>query len=320
MQRRIIYCKCTHCNIHSLFTISSGQAPAGSLGPCASGARTDLVSPILDLAASRCARRTNLLPRLAGLDPVPTVGARKTQNRSSRAPHRHPSLFSRAKPRDLKRLPALTTLFTNPLVPPHRRAGKTRYPRCAGRARLPPTRHPPTSPSLLPKRNVGALGRGRPWGAGRGYLPHTHDPFTTPRYPPLYSSYRGHPVPTVGRGRAGRIHRPPQSPDVIPNPFTVIPSEAEGPETAAGPDSTFHERTRPPSCRGHPVPTGRGWGDTQTTNTQDRQAHTPTSLVLPDSDPLPTSLSSSPTPIGDPRAQPHTRHPPVDTPPPIPLS
>ena len=156
-------------------------------GPVRAGARTDLVSPILDLAASRCAWRTNLLPRLAGLDPVPTVGARKTQNRSSHAPHRHPSLFSRAKPRDLNRLPALTTLFTNPLVPPHLRAGKTRYPRCAGRARLPPTRHPPTSPSLLPKRNVGALGRGRPWGAGRGYL---HTPTTHPQPPRYHHHHR----------------------------------------------------------------------------------------------------------------------------------
>ena len=135
-------------------------------GPVRAGARTDLVSPILDLAASRCAWRTNLLPRLAGLDPVPTVGARKTQNRSSHAPHRHPSLFSRAKPRDLNRLPALTTLFTNPLVPPHLRAGKTRYPRCAGRARLPPHTHDPSTTPLTPNHRRAGDTRYPRWGAG----------------------------------------------------------------------------------------------------------------------------------------------------------
>ena len=86
-------------------------------------------------------------------------------------------------------------------------------------------------------------------------------------------------------------HRPSQSPDaipspttVIPNPFTVIPSEAEGPETDVDTNTTVHEHSRPPSCRGNPVPTvggGTGAATSHTPTTHPQPPGTTTTTVVP---------------------------------------
>ena len=281
--------------------------------------------------------------RFTGLDPVPTVGsgarlpptrhpptnpsllpkrnegalgrgrpwgAGRGKNHPSFAPHRHPNLSSRtlllssrAKPRDLKRSSTPTPLFTN--IPDHRRAGETRYP-----------------PNFVfPDSDRG------PRGAATSHTPTTH---LQPPVPPP-PSCRGHPVPT-GRGRGpgtldSRNAPPPHLPRLAglrsgTHPFFVFPDSDRGPRGAA----TSHTPTThpqppvppPPSCRGNPVPTGRGRGP----GTLDsRNAPPPPSLVLPDSDPVPTPFSSSPTPIGDPGARLPPTHPrPIHNPPvPTPL-
>ena len=127
-------------------------------------------------------------------------------------------------------------------------------------------------------------------------------------------------APVGGRARQKPpFPRTPSSPQpVIPNPFTVIPSEAEGPETAADNNTTVQEPTRPPSCRETRYPRGAGGARVRSIRAM---PHPHTSLVLPDSDPVPTPLSSSPTPIEDPGARLPPTHPrPIHNPPvPTPL-
>ena len=135
---------------------------------------------------------------------------------------------------------------------------------------------------LPPKRNVGASLVGARGGPGAA-TPKQPRPIHNPPIPPP-PSYRGNPVPTVGhkrgntqttttqdrqahtpsfgfpdsdRGPTRRARQYPKLPFLRTpsSPQPVFPSEAEGPETAGGTNSITHEPARPPSCRGHPVPT-----------------------------------------------------------------
>ena len=119
------------------------------------------------------------------------------------------------------------------------------------------THTPPTNePLSLTKTQCRGVSRGRPWGAGHGK---NHPSLAPHRHPNLSS-------------RASTL--------VIPNPFAVIPSEAEGPETAADNNTTVQEPTRPPSCR---------------------ETRYPPNSVFPDSDRGPRGAATSRTPTTHPQ-------------------
>ena len=250
-------------------------------------------------------------------------------------------------------------------TPSTRFTGLDPVPTVGSGARLPPTRHPQTNPSLLPKRNVGALGRGRPWGetgAAKTTLP-SH-PIVTPTCHPAPPHLSSRTLLLSSRAKPRDLKQPPTTTPLFKNPpdhrragdtryprgaggarvrsiramphcqahtaslprlaglrsgthpFVVFPDSDRGPRGAATSTRTTHPQPPvppPPSCRGNPVPTGRGRGP----GTLDsRNAPPPPSFVLPDSDPVPTPLSSSPTPIGDPGARLPPTHPrPIHNPP-----
>ena len=172
-------------------------------------------------------------------------GRFKSQHRRSRAPHRHSnmssrtlSLSSRAKPRDLRRSPTLTALFTNttgtptpsyrgnPVPTPFRLAG----PRSGTHHTHANHRRTPSS-TKTQRRGVGTWA---PIGGRARLLLRTRDPCTNPVPPP---SCRGNPVPAH-----------------VPTPLTP----AQGPNPPLSPLTAPARRAGPPRSlrRSHPAEVG----------------------------------------------------------------